>query len=340
MWLNTSRFSRALLALVLVAQAAGLLALVGTTPTEAAFPGKNGTIVFTSNRTTGLGVDNPTGDFELFAMKPDGTGVNQLTTNTTHDSEPAWSADGHWVAYASRQGSDFEIFIRTDGYFDPVLGLFVFPVTQRLTTNQGSSSQPTWSPDGRQIAFMRIPESGAWTDQREIFVMDTIDTDNDGNANSQINLTTNAAADFDPAWSPNSNMFAFVSDRDGNAEIYVMADGTDPVRLTVNVAEDTEPTWSPNGRKIAFTRNLGGGNTDIYVMSAGGSEPKRLTKKVASDEHSAWSPDGKRIVFASNREGDYEIYVMKARPEGRKNRPRNLTKNDVFDVRPDWQPIP
>ncbi|MCA1848953.1 MAG: hypothetical protein LC704_08225, partial [Actinobacteria bacterium] len=65
-------------------------------------------------------------------------------------------------------------------------------------------------------------------------------------------------------------------------------------------------------------------------MNADGSEPKRLTKNAAGDGSPAWSPDGTKIAFTSNRGGDNEIYVMKAnRPEGRKNRPKNLTKNNV-----------
>jgi hypothetical protein len=58
--------------------AAGLLALVGTEPTETAFLGTKGKIVFQSNRTTGTGVHNRTGGDEIFTMSPDGTGITQL----------------------------------------------------------------------------------------------------------------------------------------------------------------------------------------------------------------------------------------------------------------------
>src|SRR5829696_2606372 len=61
---------------------------------EAAFPGANGKIVFQSERTTGTGVDNPTGDSEIFTMNPDGTGVTQLTFNTAFDGTPTFSDDG------------------------------------------------------------------------------------------------------------------------------------------------------------------------------------------------------------------------------------------------------
>jgi hypothetical protein len=75
--------------------AAALLALVlAGGPAGAAFPGSNNSIVFASNRTTGTGVNNPTGDAEIFTMNPDGTNILQLTFNTAGDSSPAFSADG------------------------------------------------------------------------------------------------------------------------------------------------------------------------------------------------------------------------------------------------------
>ena len=78
---------------------------------------------------------------------------------------------------------------------------------------------------------------------------------------------------------------------------------------------------------------------NIWIMNADGSEQKRLTRKAAADYDPAWSPDGKKIVFETTRGGgDPEIYVMKARPEGKRNRPKNLTTNKVEDPYPDWQP--
>ena len=73
---------------------AGLLvALVGTPrEAEATFPGDNGRIAFASNRTTGEGVVNPEGDFEIFTMNPDGTGLTQLT----HNDDPAGDFTPDW----------------------------------------------------------------------------------------------------------------------------------------------------------------------------------------------------------------------------------------------------
>jgi hypothetical protein len=58
-------------------------------------------VFFASSRTTGTGVNNPTGDFEIFKMNPDGSGVRQLTTNEATDYGPVLSRDGTEVAYQS-----------------------------------------------------------------------------------------------------------------------------------------------------------------------------------------------------------------------------------------------
>ena len=105
---------------------------------------------------------------------------------------------------------------------------------------------------------------------------------------------------------------AFVSDRDGNHEIYVMnADGSEQSNLTMNSAADEHPCWSPDGSRIAFTSNRDD-NFDVYTMNADGSGVKNLTRHAADDWGPSWSPDGSRIAFMSWRDGNNEIYVIQA----------------------------
>jgi Tol biopolymer transport system component len=116
---------------------------------------------------------------------------------------------------------------------------------------------------------------------------------------------------------------AFVSDRDGHSEIYVMnADGSQQTRLT-NTAQEAHndfPAWSPDGQKIAFVSDRGG-NTEIYVMNADGSEPTLLmdipaetypSYNAPGDFVPAWSPDGQKLAFMSSLEGEYEVCIMNA----------------------------
>lgn len=153
------------------------------------------------------------------------------------------------------------------------------------------------------------------------------------------------------AFSGTNGKITFASDRDftGVLDIYVMDPNGDNQTPLTNNAEvyDTNPVFSPSGTKIAFDSSPDG-NRDIYVMNASdtnadgnGDNLRRLTKKTARDEEPAFSPDGRRIAFMSDRvdpTGEPDIYVMKARPEGKKNRPRNLTKNAARDAEPSFSP--
>ena len=93
---------------------------------------------------------------------------------------------------------------------------------------------------------------------------------------SLFRLTSDAANDECPKWSPNNLRIVFQSDRDnpfsGAAEIYVMNwDGSGQTRLTNNVYDDSAPVWSPDGTKIAFQSARNGVNYQVYVMNADGS---------------------------------------------------------------------
>jgi len=159
----------------------------------------------------------------------------------------------------------------------------------------------------------------------------------DADGSNQTNVTqVSLATDYDPIFSPDGKKIAFTSLRDGNQEIYVMdADGTDQTNLTKNATQDSHPAFSPNGKKIAFGRREGSANdSEIYKMNASnGSEQKKLTRTAGFDYDPVFSPDGKKIAFTSARDGDYEIYTIRAK-DG--SRPQNRTSNDVNDFSPDW----
>ena len=78
---------------------------------------------------------------------------------------------------------------------------------------------------------------------------------------NQTRLTNNTADDYFPSFSGDGSKIAFVSDRDGGDEIYVMnADGSNQTRLTNNTADDFNPSFSGDGSKIAFVSDRDGPN--------------------------------------------------------------------------------
>jgi WD40 repeat protein/putative metal-binding protein len=155
-----------------------------------------------------------------------------------------------------------------------------------LIGGNGLFAAPTWSADGRRLAFSSNSAGGAF----ELYV-----TGAEGGAITR--LTTNMTEDDAPAWSPDGGRIAFESDRDGNSEVYVMnADGSGVIRLTSNVVEDRAPAWSPDGTRIAFARGVAG-NADIWTMTPDGGSATPLTTDPGDETNPDWSPDGSRIVF-------------------------------------------
>ena len=153
-------------------------------------------------------------------------------------------------------------------------------------------------------------------------------------ASGVTRLTNNPGADGEPAWSPDGRKIAFVSDRDGNYDIYVMnADGSGVTQLTNDAIAARDPDWSPDATKVVFA-SVRDGNSEIYVMNADGSGAVNLTNHSADDSDPAWSPDGSRIAFSSVRDGNWEVYVMNADGTG----VTNLTNHSAGDLHPAWSP--
>jgi Tol biopolymer transport system component len=255
-------------------------------------------------------VSNRNGNEEIYTMRPDGTGLRNLTNNPAADGHPTWSPDGSRIAFHSNRSGDFEIYtMNADG-----------SNVTRVTNRPGWDGQPSWSPDGNTIAF-----ESTYTGIFEIFMVKTDGT-------GMTNLTHGLVGGY-PAWSPDGSKIVFHSDRNGNNEIYTMnADGTAVTRLTFSPAADWMPSWSPDGGTIAFSSN-GDGNWNFYTIGVDGSGLVQLTSDPADDWWPiAWSPDGTKIAFASTRHGAWDIFLMNVNGTGL----IRLTDDPSWDFWPAW----
>ena len=281
-------------------------------------------------------VSHRDGNPEVYVMDIDGHNPRNLTNNPGKDWSPSWSPDGKRIAFRSHR----------DGHFlnnvIPAYEIYVMDVDGgnqlNLTNNPNDDSYPSWSPDGKRIAFASYRDKKVknFIPTYELYVMNA-----DG-SNPQ-NLTNDLNDDKYPSWSPDGKRIIFSSERDGHfrgeagitSELYVMAaDGGNQQRLTNNRRNDWDPSWSPDGEWIVFVSDRKGDweNFELYVMAADGGNQQRLTNNRGYDGSPSWSPDGKRIAFASERDENWDIYVMDA--DG--GNLQNLTNNRHSDVGPAW----
>ncbi len=128
-----------------------------------------------------------------------------------------------------------------------------------------------------------------------------------------------------------TSKIAFVSNRDGNDEIYMMDyDGANPVRLTFNRVQDNLPAWSPDQSALVYT-TYRRGNPDLVLRRIYEGKETVLSNR-GMNFSGAFSPDGKRIAFSSSRDGNAEIYTCD--PDG--GNVKRVTFNSAVDAAPSW----
>ena len=230
------------------------------------------------------------GNSEIYVMDANGGNQENLTNHPAYDGLPDWSPDGTKIAFVSDRDSGREQIHVMDADGKNVI---------RLTDVRVGMRRPDWSPDGKKIAFS--VEGWEW----RIVVMDA-----DGN--NHVRLEDQA---WDPSWSPDGGTIAFVSGRDGGAEIYVIGvDGRGRKRVTHDLAPKGDPSFSPDGRRIAYVVREPHGPGQINVVGADGKNRERLTHNVENNWGPAWSPDGQVIAYFVIVDGDFHatIHLMTA----------------------------
>jgi len=123
-------------------------------------------------------------------------------------------------------------------------------------------------------------------------------------------LTPDTTSASDPAFSPDGSRIAFVSQRDGNAEIYIMnADGTGSTRVTNDPQPDGRPSFTPDGQALVFHSARNGGKQQIWAVNVDGSGVTQLTRDSVNSSPTI-SPDGQTIAYVSTRNKDTDIWLM------------------------------
>ncbi len=168
------------------------------------------------------------GNYYIWIVRPDGSGLTQLTTGRARDDQPAWSPDGTQIAFVSNRAGPRNIWVvNADGS-----GM------RRVTNSPCCQNRPSFSPEGGQIVFQAAAPSGSYL----------MITKADGTEPRQ--LTTGGFEDLNPRWGARGILFD--SNRFDSWGIKMIQPDGSGLQAIPN-ATGAEPTWSPDGTKFAFS---------------------------------------------------------------------------------------
>jgi len=176
----------------------------------------------------------------------------------------------------------------------------------RLTANRTLNLCPSWSPDGRQIAFTSYADG-----QQGVYLLET--------ATGRVRrVIATEGLNLGPGWHPGGSELLMALSKDGNPEIYrVDLQGRPLRRLTVSPAIEIGPDWSPNGRDIVFTSDRTG-SPQLYVMDADGAARSRLTYEGDYNDAGVWSPNGEQIAYVTRVGNRTYLVLISAGGENRR----------------------
>lgn len=246
--------------------------------------------------------------WEIYTMEADGSDPFNVTNRACDDRDPELSPDMEHIIYTTREWSGQCII-------EKVAVITVHGTERHSTIAGGEELNPRWSPLGGVVAFWEpsddpeweaevelvyplldefsyagIPLQGqqpvwspdgqhvaAWPQQMGPWIIRTEDVGDDPGAPAWPDeVTDRAYRSWDPEFSPDSQHMVFVTDRDGDEEVYVIERFGEAWNVSQSGATDNDPVWSPDGSKIAFVSDRAG-EKDIWVVNVDGSSPINLT---------------------------------------------------------------
>lgn len=230
----------------------------------------------------------------IWSIDSDGANLVRVSRGTGRAISATWSRDGARIAYTELRDYAGVIQLQTmmSGARQLVPG----------TTAAGNSLTPAFSPDGTEMTYARSTEDGTDLWSADIARMCCV---------RRLTTGGRVAINMNPAYSPDGSKVAFVSDRAGRPQIYVMdADGANQTFLVplAGQNESQGPDWSPDGQRIAFHRGVVGGN-QIHVYELASRRVTAYTSQ-GRNEDPSWAPDGQHLVYVSYRGGRQQLWVI------------------------------
>ncbi len=228
---------------------------------------------------------------DIWKVPADGGQAIALTAGPLYHFEPAWSPDGKRLALTLDFDGNLEIGIVSAEGGE----------VQRITSDPGVDVEPTWSRDGKSIYFVSDRGPRGF----HIFRHDLATGEN-----------VQVVSGIQPAVSPDGKLLAYVdrvSGKLGSGGLWVkpLPDGEPRLVQYEETEYRMKPAWTPDGSAIFYVSDEGGSN-DVMLVAASGGNPEQLTADAGNEYSPSPSPDGSRFAFVSNRTGPTTLYTVAA----------------------------
>ena len=251
--------------------------------------------------------------------------LSQLTFSEAIEEYPAWSPDNETIAFSREESGIRSIFVKN----------ILSGEEHRLTKGDYDDIQPTWSPEGNIVLFVRSRNRKVKLEPGDVF---GIFLDGDVWA---IDVATQRETiliqkAFNPDCSPDGKRIAFDASWAGPRRIWAVDRlGHNPQQLTSDVSEGishVRPRWSPDGSRIVF-QNIERTKFDVRVLDLANGKTNWITNDAVQDLNPDWSPTGRFIYFSSYRGGGINIWRAVMSPQGTNaGPPQQLTIGAGQDV--------
>ena len=265
-------------------------------------------------------------DGDLWVL--DSSGAHQLAIGGAL-TQPTWAPDGSTLAYVYRGTNFADIFVTDDQ------GRSLTRLTNSQSTildNNDWNLRPTFSPDGKLIAFV--------SDKTSTFPTLWLMNSADGSGRHELATGLQEEGVDTLAWSPDGSQLAFtLFIEPGPTQIALLplgATGRQVRRVLTDLPGGAlDPAWAPDGSWLAFA-GRDGFAMDIYAVQPDGSPVTRLTGDGVLARSPVWSPDGRQLAYLSSKTGYFEVWAIDIKTDESgalmASSPRQLTQDLHVDA--------